>query len=182
VRRQSWFVGVSVVALLSTTLFAATPPRPNFVLILGEGQGWSSTSVQMDDTIRESKSDLFQTPSLEKLAQQGMRFASAYASLPRCTPSLAGLFTGKNPALMHMTFVGEGGGNRESGCTETGSKTIPPRCLLELPDTAKELDQRLSGYLAAVNAQMPTPNLDCDPSKAPAAKRDRKGKDRKKPR
>ena len=32
-----------------------------------------------------------------------------------------------------MTFVGEGANNRESGFSETGSKMIPPRGLLELP-------------------------------------------------
>ena len=34
-------------------LGAAEPSRPNFVIVLGEGHGWSSTSVQMDDAVAE---------------------------------------------------------------------------------------------------------------------------------
>jgi len=148
-------MGAGAVGLLFPTFFAAAgePNRrkPNFIFILGEGQGWTSTSVQMDDALPDSKSDLARTPNLEKLAQKGMRFADAYASLPRCTPARASLFTGKNPALLHMTFVGEGGGNRESGFTDTGSKMIPPHCLLELPSEETTIGDLLkrAGYATA---------------------------------
>ena len=89
-------------------LRAATPSPPNFVVILGEGHGWSSTSVQMDDSVASSKSSYVRTPNLEKLAQGGMRFANYYAPSPRCTPSRAAIFTGMSPAKLHMTFMGEG--------------------------------------------------------------------------
>ncbi|MCX7424546.1 MAG: hypothetical protein NTW96_02775 [Planctomycetia bacterium] len=56
-KRRSWFIGPSIIALVSTILFAAAPQRPNFVFILGEGHGWSSTSVRMDDAAPGSKSD-----------------------------------------------------------------------------------------------------------------------------
>jgi arylsulfatase A-like enzyme len=46
----------------------------------------------------------------------------------------------------------------------------------EMPDKAKELDQRLSDYLAAVNAQMPKPNPNHDPSKPSDDARDRGGR------
>ena len=49
----------------------ATPP--NFIFILGEGHGWSSTSVQMDDRIGGSSQPDGLTPNLEKLAASGMR-------------------------------------------------------------------------------------------------------------
>jgi arylsulfatase A-like enzyme len=84
--------------------------RPNFVFILGEGQGWTSTSVQMDDTNPDSRSNYFRTPNLEKLASEGMRFAQFYAPSPRCTASRAALLTGKSPAQLHMTFLSEGRG------------------------------------------------------------------------
>src|SRR5512146_3331453 len=82
--------------------------QPNFIFILGEGHGWSSTSVQMDDAVPQSKSASVQTPNLERLAQAGMRFANFYAPSPRCTPSRASLLTGKSPARLHITFVNEG--------------------------------------------------------------------------
>jgi len=44
----------------------------------------------------------------------------------------------------------------------------------EMPDKARELNQRLSDYLAAVNAQMPSPNPNFDPNK-PAGTQRKKG-------
>jgi len=84
-------------------LFGAEQPassarKPNFVLILSDDQGWNGTSVQMDADIAESKSDFYQTPNLEKLAGQGMRFSNAYASSPVCSPTRYSLQTGKSTA------------------------------------------------------------------------------------
>ena len=78
---------IHLAVLLAIPLCAAEPARPNFVLILGEGHGWSSTSVKMDEAVAESKSTFVRTPNLERLAREGMRFAHFYASSPRCTPS-----------------------------------------------------------------------------------------------
>ena len=47
---------------------------PNFILILADDQGWNGTSVQMMHNEPGSKSDYFETPNLELLAQRGMRF------------------------------------------------------------------------------------------------------------
>ena len=65
----------------------STPP--NFVFILGEGQGWTSTSVQMDDAVPNSKSSFLRTSNFERLAREGLRLATFYAPSPRCTPSRA---------------------------------------------------------------------------------------------
>ena len=133
---------------------AADLSRPNFLVILGEAQGWTSSSVQMDDAVPNSKSDLARTPNLEKLAAGGMRFANFYAASPRCTPTRAALFTGRSPAALHMTFVADGrggGGGRESSFSETGSKLVPPNASIELPaseTTIAELLKR-AGYATA---------------------------------
>ncbi|MCY2992500.1 MAG: sulfatase-like hydrolase/transferase [Planctomycetota bacterium] len=147
-KRRSSFISLSVVALLSTTLFAATPQRPNFVVILGEGHGWSSTSVCMDDAVPGSKSGSVRTPNFEKLAQAGMRLANFYAPSPRCTPSRATFFTGKSPAQLHMTFVNEG--KQDRGGT-ANSRVLPPASSTELPTreiTIAALLQR-AGYATA---------------------------------
>jgi arylsulfatase A-like enzyme len=46
----------------------------------------------------------------------------------------------------------------------------------DLPDKARELNQRLMNYLAAVNAQMPKPNPQYDPSQPADTPRQREGK------
>jgi arylsulfatase A len=121
---------------------AAAAQRPNFVFILGEGHGWSSTSVQMDDTVPESKSASVRTPHLEKLAQGGMRFANFYAPSPRCTPSRASILTGKSPAQLHMTFVNEG--RRDSGTNPNG-RVITPSASIELPASETTIAELLKG-------------------------------------
>ncbi len=121
---------------------------PNFVVILGEGAGWTSSSVQMDDRIPASKGIGVKTPSLERLAANGIRFSDGYAASPRCTPSRAALFTGRSPAALHMTFIGDG---KRGGAEGVTTKVIPPQALLELPDaetTIAELLKR-SGYATA---------------------------------
>jgi arylsulfatase A-like enzyme len=129
-------------------LQAAAPLRPNFVVILGEGHGWSSTSVPMDDAVPASKSTVVRTPHMEKLAAAGMRFANFYAASPRCTPSRATIFTGKSPAQLHMTFIGEG--KKDSGANENG-RVIPPTASMELPTSETTLAGFLkpTGYAAA---------------------------------
>lgn len=116
-----------LVAAVACTASAADP-RPNFVVIMAEAQGWAQTSVMMDDRVPESKSRIFRTPAVERLAREGMRFTFGYAASPRCTPSRAAVLTGKTPAALHMTYVGVG---RDAGAVFT--KLIPPEPLLELP-------------------------------------------------
>ena len=79
---------------------------PNFIVILTDDQGWNGTSVQMMDNDIQSKSDFHQTPNLEKLAKRGMRFSSAYASAPVCSPSRYSIQFGQTPARLKMIRVG----------------------------------------------------------------------------
>ena len=137
--------------LCAALAMRAAEPRPNFVIIMAEAHGWASTSVQMDDAVPGSKSALAVTPNLERLAAGGMRFANFHAASPRCTPTRAALFTGRSPAALRMTFVGEGKGGRESGFSETGSRLIPAEAVQELPEaevTMAELLKR-AGYATA---------------------------------
>jgi arylsulfatase A-like enzyme len=79
---------------------------PNFILILSDDQGWNGTSVQMMDDVPQSKSDYHETPNLEHLANRGMRFSSAYASAPVCSPSRYSIQFGQTPARLKMIRVG----------------------------------------------------------------------------
>src|SRR4051794_32382616 len=119
---------------------------------MGEAQGWTSSSVQMDDAVPASKSAFARTPNLEKLAAGAMRFANFYAASPRCTPTRAAFFTGRSPAALHMTFVGEGrGGGGESNFSPSDSKLLPPAATTELPESEKTIAEllRRAGYATA---------------------------------
>ncbi len=146
--KRSILTGAATWGLFLPSLLAGVSPPPNFVVVLGEGHGWSSTSVQMDDAVPESKSAFVRTPNLEKVAQGGMRLANFYAPSPRCTPSRAALFTGKSPAQLHMTFVGEG--RKENGGNPSGRIT-PPAASMELAPEETTLAEVLkrAGYATA---------------------------------
>ena len=81
---------------------APAAPRPNFVFILIDDMGWA------DGECFGSK--FYQTPNLNRLAAQGMKFTSAYASCAVCSPTRAAIMTGKAPARLHITdwIPGEG--------------------------------------------------------------------------
>ena len=129
--------------LILASMAASAAAAPNFVFILGEGQGWTSTSVRMDPDIPESRNDYFRTPNLRRLAHGGMRFANFYAPSPRCTPSRATYFTGKSPAKLGMTFVTARPG--------PNARLVEPTPLLELPPEETTVAEVLrdSGYATA---------------------------------
>lgn len=91
-------------ALLLTVAGATLSPAaqsPNIIFILADDLGWNATSVDMDPSVSYSKSDYYQTPNLERLAAEGMRFNQAYSAAPICTPSRRSIHYGMTPARQH---------------------------------------------------------------------------------
>lgn len=68
---------------------------PNIVLIVADDLGWADLSCYGPS--------LWQTPNLDRLAQQGMRFTDSYAASCVCSPTRAALMTGRHPARLHLT-------------------------------------------------------------------------------
>lgn len=118
--------------------------QPSFVFILVDDMGWTGTSVGIDSTVPESKSDFYQTPNLEKLAGRGMCFSQAYAPAALCTPSRAAILTGKTPAELHMTTPG-------GGRPQSYQKLAAPRHLTEFPESETTIGEALKeqGYATA---------------------------------
>ena len=79
---------------------------PNFIFILADDQGWNGTSVEMMNGFQESKSDFYETPNIEKLANKGVKFSYAYSSAPVCAPSRYSIQFGQSPARLKMIRVG----------------------------------------------------------------------------
>ncbi len=74
---------------------AAKPSRPNIIFIMIDDLGWADLAFQGNK--------LIDTPHLDRMAKQGMRFTDAYAAAPVCSPSRAAILTGKSPARLHLT-------------------------------------------------------------------------------
>ncbi|MFV0416700.1 MAG: sulfatase [Chthoniobacterales bacterium] len=69
--------------------------QPNIIFILCDDLG-------INDLACYGRTE-HHTPHLDRLAKQGIRFTSAYASQAICSASRAGLLTGLNPARLHLT-------------------------------------------------------------------------------
>ena len=78
---------------------------PNFVIFYVDDLGWADTSVRMMENEPLSASDFYQTPALERLAKQGMRFSNGYAPTPTCTASRISIQFGKTPAKLQNRNV-----------------------------------------------------------------------------
>lgn len=78
--------------LIPHLAFAA---RPNVVLILADDLGWTDLAC--------FGSDFYETPHLDRLAREGMKFTQNYSACTVCSPTRAALMTGKYPARLHIT-------------------------------------------------------------------------------
>ena len=82
---------------LSSSQAANSGPKaqPNVVLILADDLGWTDLSCY--------GSEFYETPNIDKLARDGMKFMQAYSACTVCSPTRAALMTGKYPARLHIT-------------------------------------------------------------------------------
>jgi len=80
------------------TLNAADVQKPNILLILTDDQGWSQMSGLMDPQIAESHSSYLETPNIDRLAREGLRFTSGYSPAPLCTPTRRSIQCGTSAA------------------------------------------------------------------------------------
>ncbi|MDT0551838.1 sulfatase [Urechidicola vernalis] len=74
--------------------------KPNVVLILVDDMGWTD--------LGSFGSDLYQSPNIDKLADEGVRFTNSYSSCTVCSPTRASIVTGKYPARLNVTDWIEG--------------------------------------------------------------------------
>ena len=71
---------------------------PNFIVILTDDQSWVGTSFLTNPENPRSKSDYYQTPNMDRLAQMGMRFTNGYSPAPFCCPTRKSITIGQTPA------------------------------------------------------------------------------------
>jgi len=75
---------------LCCNAFAAESERPNFIMLLVDDLGRQDLGVY--------GSSLYETPHIDQLAADGMRFDNAYTAHPRCVPSRVATMSGRYPA------------------------------------------------------------------------------------
>ncbi len=88
------FLCALCISLGSTAVWAATPDRPNILLIITDQQHAGMLSVAGNPYVR--------TPAMDSLASSGARFELAYCGNPVCVPSRFGMLTGVMPSRIGM--------------------------------------------------------------------------------
>lgn len=90
--------GLSLLPFLSSCNQAenkSEEKKPNIVFILIDDLGWSDVGTY--------GSELYDTPNIDDLATQGVKFTHAYAACSVCSPTRASIITGKYPARINLT-------------------------------------------------------------------------------
>lgn len=78
-------------------LAGATPRPPNLVVILFDDLGYGDLGAYGSQAIR--------TPQIDALAARGVRLTDFYSAAPYCTPSRAGLLTGRYPPHAGLSVI-----------------------------------------------------------------------------
>lgn len=88
------------ILLMAVTLFSGlasekqSNSKPNFIVIFADDLGYGDLGVFGHPTIK--------TPTLDRLAFEGQKWTNFYVAAPVCTPSRAGLLTGRLPIRSGM--------------------------------------------------------------------------------
>ena len=113
-------------------------PKTNVVFFLIDDLGWKDLGCY--------GSDYYQTPNIDRLANEGMRFTDGYAACNVCSPTRAAIMTGRYPARLLLTqWLPSGRWSR------TGHKLREGRYISNLPLEEVTIAEALreSGYRTA---------------------------------
>ena len=116
---------------------AAPPTRPNIVFILVDDLGGTDVVCY--------GADLHETPNIDRLASQSVKFTQAYAASPVCTPTRASILTGQSPARLHMTIWHEAAArspNRRRPWLEADAKHNLPSDQFTLAEALRQAGYR----------------------------------------
>ncbi|MGC1274267.1 MAG: sulfatase-like hydrolase/transferase, partial [Planctomycetaceae bacterium] len=80
-------LAASVFCVLSAAEIDAADNKPNFIVFLADDEGYGELGCQGNEQIP--------TPNIDSIAANGIRFTNGYVSGPYCSPTRAGLMTGR---------------------------------------------------------------------------------------
>ncbi len=86
-RYQILFVLTALVVLPMQSLAQQKPRKPNIIVLLADDLGYADTSMHGSKDIK--------TPNIDAIAKNGVRCTNGYVSAPYCSPTRAGLLTGR---------------------------------------------------------------------------------------
>ena len=139
--------------LLLGSLAAFGAKKPNIVMYFIDDLGWTDVSFM--------GSKYYETPHVDRLAREGMKFMSAYSNAPNCAPSRACLMSGQYSPRHGVFTVG----NSDRGKAEF-RKLIPIKNKTVLADKFVTLAESLKAPRPLACEKLSTPAAQ-GPSRAP---------------
>lgn len=132
----------AALVILAVTLSCDTSEQdkslPNIVIFLVDDLGWSDIGCY--------GSSFYETPNIDALAKEGVRFTDAYAACHVCSPTRASILTGKYPARLHLTDWLPG--RRDFSFQKL--KNVPTRQELPLTEITLAEALKVYGYKTAI--------------------------------
>ncbi|MEZ0255076.1 MAG: sulfatase [Chthoniobacter sp.] len=130
-KAPSFFIrALFVVGSLAPAITGRAVERPNIVFILVDDLGATDLSC--------FGSPFYQTPNIDRLAHDGVKFTHAYSACTVCSPTRASIISGRYPAELHLTdWIA--GHNR-------------PKARLRIPDWSKNLTHDVPTLPQAMHA------------------------------
>lgn len=162
--------GMNISAILFAILFILNIPDmygqiasnkkvkpPNIVLVYVDDLGYSDISSYG----RKYGNSLTETPQIDQLVKEGMKFTNAYSPAPLCSPSRAALLTGRSPARLNFEFVTKWEDDFHPWDDDAwinhwkGRKLLPPPFTLNLPLEEVTIAESLTeaGYETAISGK-----------------------------
>lgn len=120
-------------------MIVSAASKPNIVFIMIDDLGWMDLACQGNR--------LVETPNVDQLAAEGVRFTDNYAAAPVCSPTRASIMTGRAPARLRIT-------NHlpdQKRFVPDDAKLLPAECRDHLPLEEVTIAERLrqAGYATA---------------------------------
>jgi len=127
---------LSVLSVCSAGTLSAADTPPNIIVVLVDDMGWTDLGCQ--------GSKYYETPHIDQLAKDGMRFTQAYSACTVCSPTRAAMLTGKAPARLHLT-------DWIAGHVPDNGQLLIPDWTMQLPLAEETIAERLKtrGYATA---------------------------------
>jgi arylsulfatase A-like enzyme len=138
---------ITTVIPVSTLLLAGRPevPKPNVIFILLDDYGYADLGCY--------GSKFYETPVIDRLAKQGIRFTDAYAASPVCSPTRAAIMTGRYPTNTGITDWIPGRQASNSGSPNDKLIALPFALELNLEEVTIAEILRQNGYKTMISGK-----------------------------
>ncbi len=146
-RRIKAAVGSALIAPLAVFCAASAPakPKPNVIFILLDDFGYTDLGCY--------GSKYYETPNIDRLASQGVKFTNAYAACPVSSPTRASIMTGKYPVNTGITDWIPGRQASNSGSPTDKLIALPFKLNLDLNETTIAEVLQKNGYRTMISGK-----------------------------